>query len=383
MRCQPAPDKLRSGVNPRWDTVAAAWDNLRADVVGDSSSSSGATTASTQPYAEHLTKGQEGVLADVLEDHNVGQHVCVLGSKGAGKSELARAFSAASGLDAVVFYLYSELTSRDLLQRRATDIDGNTTWEDSPLIQAARVGTLCVLDGFERVDVGALTALQKLLQDGNTTLPSGELFTAHPSFRCMALGLTPSTSRVDDIRSRFLTSDLGFTFHFLPDLGMADIAAILETVDAPMNQSTVWLLRLENAGRMWRLRLNLRHLKRLHRLGFSHDRKGLYRALEDTLMVRFLPEPTKTIFIEAMATAGIIAETGAESGSSEVTSLPLSVEVSAAGDTLSIGDVCVPRRQAKDPSYVPKPLFYDNQAQLQVLQALLHSYDAGWGPPCW
>ena len=30
-----------------------------------------------------------------------------------------------------------------------------------------------------------------------------------------------------------------------------------------------------------------------------------------------------------------------------------------------------------DPSYVPKPLFYDNQAQLQVLQSLLHSYGAG------
>ena len=181
----------------------------------------------------------------MLEDHALGQHLCVLGSKGAGKSELARAFSAASSLDTIVFYLYSELTSRDLLQRRATDIDGNTIWQDSPLVQAARTGKLCVLDGFERIDVSALTALQMLLQDGSTTLPSGETFTTHPSFRCVALGLTPSLSRVDDTRSRFLTSDLGFKYHFLPDLSITDIASILEAKDSTFSTSPLHLAALE------------------------------------------------------------------------------------------------------------------------------------------
>ena len=163
--------------------------NLYADVVSNEGSDN--NNCVTGEYANHLTSGQRRVLSDMLEDHALGQHLCVLGSKGAGKSELARAFSAASSLDTIVFYLYSELTSRDLLQRRATDIDGNTIWQDSPLVQAARTGKLCVLDGFERIDVSALTALQMLLQDGSTTLPSGETFTTHPSFRCVALGLTP------------------------------------------------------------------------------------------------------------------------------------------------------------------------------------------------
>jgi MoxR-like ATPase len=61
--------------------------------------------------------------------------------QGCGKSVVAREFAHVFGYSVPrIFPLYRELTARDLLQRRVTDTDGNTTWADSPLIRAAREG---------------------------------------------------------------------------------------------------------------------------------------------------------------------------------------------------------------------------------------------------
>lgn len=76
-----------------------------------------------------------------------------------------------------VFPLYSELTSRDLLQRRMIGNDGNTSWSDTPLIRAVREGGLCILDGIHSLDVHSLFSLRRLLQDGVVQLPNGEILT--------------------------------------------------------------------------------------------------------------------------------------------------------------------------------------------------------------
>ena len=57
------------------------------------------------------------------------------------------------------------MSSRDLLQRRATNDQGDTVWQDSPLLRAARSGALCILDGVHRLQNDALAALAPLLQD--------------------------------------------------------------------------------------------------------------------------------------------------------------------------------------------------------------------------
>ena len=95
--------------------------------------------------------------------------------QGSGKSVIAREFARAVGYKKLrVFPLYNELTARDLLQRRVTDDQGNTTWADSPLVRSAREGSVCVLDGVHSLDVHALSSLRRLLQDGAVDLPNGE-----------------------------------------------------------------------------------------------------------------------------------------------------------------------------------------------------------------
>lgn len=378
LRCIPSLNIMRSAINARFrDTMAAAYDNLFVDVsLGEEGAASTASLSQDLTWSQHMT------LVNLIEDHNLEQHPCLLGHKGSGKSVIARAFARETGLSPVTFNLYSDLTSRDLLQRRVTDSEGNTTWSDSPLVLAARTGQLAILDGIDRIDYSALVALQRLLQEGEMTLPSGEFFSAHPHFRCLALGLTPSDARLDDTRQRYGTSAMGFTYHTLPELTVQDMAAVLSRSDSAYSSSPLHRVakELEMVGTdVPELMLNLRHLLRLQCLGYglssSSSVSGLYRAVEDTLLVRFLPETTRAVFDEAMTNAGVTVSSDHSSsgGSSECM---LAVEDSGEG-MVSIGDVIAKKRLPSEPSRVPSPLFYDNLAQLATLRNLLHSYSSG------
>jgi hypothetical protein len=60
--------------------------------------------------------------------------MCIVGSKGSGKSQIARLFAHRLGYRSELFTLFKDMTARDLFQRRATDCEGNTYWQDSPLV---------------------------------------------------------------------------------------------------------------------------------------------------------------------------------------------------------------------------------------------------------
>ena len=131
--------------------------DVKVEATAGSSKASGsyysANDLKPSDSSQQLLPFQQQVLSSMLMDHAIGQHVCILGPKGSGKSVITREFSRAVGYEKLrVFPLYQELTSRDLLQRRVTDDAGSTTWTDSPLIRSAREGGLCVLDGIQSLD---------------------------------------------------------------------------------------------------------------------------------------------------------------------------------------------------------------------------------------
>lgn len=57
--------------------------------------------------------------------------------------------------------LYEDMTSRDLVQHRVTTADGDTIWRDSPLVRAAKNGTVAILKDFQRLHKSAATILQR------------------------------------------------------------------------------------------------------------------------------------------------------------------------------------------------------------------------------
>jgi MoxR-like ATPase len=69
-----------------------------------------------------LTGKHEAMLTDMLQGHALGRHLCIVGDKGCGKSTVARVFASRLGYPLRLFSLYADMSARDLLQRRSTDV---------------------------------------------------------------------------------------------------------------------------------------------------------------------------------------------------------------------------------------------------------------------
>ncbi|ESL05510.1 hypothetical protein TRSC58_06839 [Trypanosoma rangeli SC58] len=160
-----------------------------------------------------FTPAHYHVLQSMLQLHIAGQHILLLGPNGCGKTTILREFAHLLGYRMETMYLYADMTSKDLFQRRTTDSSaGDTRWENSALVEAALGGHIAVLDGIDKLPNGMLSSLQQLLVDGSTSLYDGTLlrsqreyevlkrelmatdeemrvrriFSVHPSFRVVA-----------------------------------------------------------------------------------------------------------------------------------------------------------------------------------------------------
>jgi len=112
-------------------------------------------------------------LTAMLQEHSLGRDICLLGGKGVGKSKLAELFCHRLGYRPEIFPMFKDMTPRDLVQRRGTDERGNTRWEDSPLVKAAREGGVVVLDGVHRLHTDTLSTLQRVCVDREMELMDG------------------------------------------------------------------------------------------------------------------------------------------------------------------------------------------------------------------
>ena len=383
-RIAPALTWLQEGVASRLrPTLQASWENLTADITPTYANSAQQISKSNT----HLTADQQRVFNSMCDDIERGQHLCLLGPRGSGKSELARELvDKISSRKSIIFPLYAELTARDLLQRRETDAAGNTAWADSPLVAMARNGGLCILDGIDRVDSHVLVVLQSLLHEGSVVLPSGEQLRAHNDFVALALGIhSTGQTRAEDVRSRYLGSELELCYHLLPPMDVPTMFQVLTSVSDNASEDLSKTFLYRTAAELSRaagsaipeLALNLRHLLRLQRLGFAGldtvDPSELRGALEGTMMTRFLPAGAKTAFDEALRKAGLPQSLSTSvDGKREGTSV-----LHVTDKAVTIGDVTSTRRIPLDPFRVPAPLFHANEQHMQFLRDMLHSYVRG------
>jgi MoxR-like ATPase len=123
-----------------------------------------------------LVDSQLDTLHAMCQEHALGHDVCILSRRGLGKTTLARRLAALFGYGQPhTVFCHHELPAHELLQRRATDPNGDTVWRDSPLLTAAKAGGLALLDGIHRLPRGTLAgALATLCTDRSLpTLPDG------------------------------------------------------------------------------------------------------------------------------------------------------------------------------------------------------------------
>lgn len=347
---------------------------------------------------------------------------------------MARAFGSILGYNVHIFPLYNDLSARDLLQRRSTDKDGNTSqWIDSPLVAAAKAGDICVLDGIERLDLHSLISLKRFLQDGVVDLPDGhrlsirgasaadgsnaysglglcESASIKDSFRVLALSLPPSTTNLDEARQRWVTADMGFACHFLQGATAVDIKCVLEKKRIKMarisnfpehvendfeeilNRSLSYLLIAADQHKMPEFSPSLRHAVRLQNVlspslsvNSTENRKQLRAAFDGTFLVKFMSSAAAAKFEVVMQTLGLghaqlLAPTENASQIEPMASSALQIESitnSEGFDVLRIGNVFAEKRVPRNLEKVPSPLFHENALQTQLLSAMLRTYSSG------
>ena len=360
------------------------------------------------PQGETLQDHHWHLITGMLQSHCVGRDLCVIGSRGSGKSFIARQFAMALGYAPVeTLFVYADMTSRDLLQRRTTGSSQETLWQPTPLAIALRTGRLAILDGVNRLPMGTISALLRLIEDREITLFDGSryvkperyqamqedlglseadleergIFCVHPSFRILALATPPTRGQP------WLTNEMLHLFHFfqldmdissetgrehaatllrsvVPNLSdevppkLAAFAANLAEVDADSASTT--------DGSM-SVRMMLRVARRA--VAYPDD---LSDAVAMNMMTMFMPSHARGMINGLMNDAGMEGELeNARSFTSDA------VVVDERDGVLSIGDIKYEIVEPENPELVPDIVFFEIPSHTLILRSMLKDYMLG------
>ena len=362
-----------------------------------------ATFVSSEPF--------NGTRTAMLQCHAAGSDILLVSEKGGGKSALAAEFAKTLGYRTVLFSLYKDMTSRDLLMRRSTDLQtGETTWSPSPLVSAALSGDVCVLDGVEKLAPDSLRTLQGLLTDRELTLPDGtrllrkdrfdlasqvaaaatassssssstaKILSIHPSFRVVALGTIADASSKQS--AKFLDDEIlpcFATLYLSPpsNAALRDIVAACHPNLPPSDIDRLLVfhsvLTPEKARDCGVATLSLRNVLRVARkVSASADdqRPGaavgqLHAAISAVVMADLLPKSQRDVLNSVLAGVGIKP----------------AVDGKATQEKATLQVVAAPTAQQpqnnKNPELVPSPLFFDIPMHVRTINSICADLNRG------
>ncbi|CAJ0583659.1 unnamed protein product, partial [Mesorhabditis spiculigera] len=334
------------------------------------------------------TSLQEKMVSELAVSHSVGDFG-LLGPKGSGKTVVIEEFAKRFGYNTDTMVLHQDLNSRELLQRRRMLENGDTIWEDSQLVLAAKSGSLCVLDGIERVHASALAVLAPLVYFKHLDLPDGsrmvskyefealmektklseeeikarKIHPIHPSFRLALIGdsdpgeqpwLTGATMALvpwHTLHALPAEQQIALITQLVPNAHVGTVQRVVELVET--------LRESHDAGlRGVALSLSLRKL--IHIIKRDALYGGELRSLiEGAALSRFLPSITKTAFTTALDKAGIRDTARSQTDyRKDIDSLKRTV-------------------QPGEETLIPSTLFYENPQHTEVLRNLARDFSLG------
>lgn len=352
---------------------------------------------------------QEDVFCKMLQCHSISDF-CIIGPAGVGKTLLIQRLAKILHYQVYTINLYQDLSPRDLLQIRTTEANGDTTWITSPFITAAVNGYVAVLDGIEHLSPGALSSLQRFLQDRCVELPDGtrlvnnttfkrmqseynlskETLTArykvlsiHPAFRIIATAtIKPASKPTDNL---WFTEEVVslFQFVYLRSLNFDEESKIMKTLGCK-DDVTRRLLEfakafrnLDEEGNSLSLATSLstRELVRAARkLSRFPGHESLFTVIHRLCLSNFLPSLAKDTLDSLLNQLEIIDDSNSEAQNNIEIAKPTS-----SNNTLSIGDISyrikTPESSAK--ALIPRVEFFDNPLHSSILQLMLIDYIMG------
>ncbi|XP_061547312.1 von Willebrand factor A domain-containing protein 8 isoform X2 [Phycodurus eques] len=351
------------------------------------------------------TPSHSQLIADMMQSHMV-KDVCLIGTKGCGKSVVAREFAEMLGYSLEPVMLYQDMTARDLLQQRFTLPSGDTAWRPSPLVTAALEGKLLLLDGIHRVNLGTLAVLSRLLHDRELDLYDGtrllrwdryqalkeeqnltdqqlqekSIFAIHPSFRVLALA-EPSLVGGDGGKGQqWLGPELltMFLYHTVSPLARAEELDLLRGLSPNVpTEAAEQLLHLTHTlqqtndptAQSLASSLSSRQLLRICRRLSRYPEESVAHAVNKACLSRFLPSLARGSLQKSLANCAIHETPGAEH-TRDFTCM-------VKDGVLTIGKVSAPVNKPNEKMKVPDVLFYDNPQHMRVMEDMLKDFLLG------
>uniref|UniRef100_A0A2M4A0X9 von Willebrand factor A domain-containing protein 8 n=1 Tax=Anopheles triannulatus TaxID=58253 RepID=A0A2M4A0X9_9DIPT len=360
------------------------------------------------------TAYQAGLLADLLQTIAVAD-VCLVGPRGCGKSVLAQQLCLALDRQQTeTMVLYQDMTARDLLQKRTTRPNGDTVWQDSPLLAAALAGHAVILDGIHRLHHSTLAILHRLVHDREMQLYDGRrllhherydrltakegsvdatgLLRIHPGFRIIALAEPNGRREVGGhgTATNWIAPETLnlFLFHEVRGLSEREERTLLDTLHGPLDPTMEQIVnlahRLRSSGdpvmRTLSANLSTRQLLRIARRLRQYGERAAQRNAADivhaTFLSKFMPSLARNVLESAMERTGIQRLDSAREADANDPKAPL-VELLEEGTVLRLGRTVVRRYETEAVSKVPDIVFYDVPQHLRLMERLLQDFLLG------
>ena len=363
----------------------------------------------TIPGGHHLTVNQKqkefvdldhqrNVLAQMIQAVRVGD-ICLMGQKGVGKYTLAQHLLQLLQQSMEPMVLYEDMTSRDLVQQRITTAEGDTVWRDSPLVRAAKTGSIAILNGIHRLHKSTVTVLQRLIHDrelqlcDGTTLLNGERYEAllqqgftklqlaekgilkiHDSFRIIALAEPPNPNTT---AQNWLTPEMLSLFLYMEvrPLQQSEEYEIMKKLYGNIDESIHKVIKLshilrdssDNTLQNLSGTLSTRQLLKIARRMSSYP-TDVHEIIQNTFLTKFMPALPRAALENAMRQADIVPETGKNTPRRSI-----SIE----NNVLRIGNTEMKLVAASEESKVPSTLFYEMPQHVALLERLLQDFLIG------
>ncbi|TPX40629.1 hypothetical protein SeLEV6574_g06527 [Synchytrium endobioticum] len=339
------------------------------------------------------TEYHAALLATMMLAHSVGDF-CIIGEKGAGKSTLLKSLTNLLGYKVELIPLYTDMSARDLMQRRSTNLMGDTIWDNSPLAKAAIEGSIAILDQIQVLSFGTLAAIQRLTSEKEWVLPDGTLlvhpsrysklmkkfgFTpelikakkiipVHPNFRIIGIARPTVTVQGGAQRGTWLSPEICSLFRYVPMRPlsyveeMLVIQALCPGIEAAKLKA---LLAFANV-------LRSDHDETARMLAASLSTRQLIRVS----LSRFLPSIARDLLSKMLMEAGIGPPARSDKFFDNLKIEYIHKE-DGSPQAIRIGSVVEPVVKGTNAAMIPHIVFHENAQQTRILMEMIKDYQLG------
>ncbi|XP_026673539.1 von Willebrand factor A domain-containing protein 8 isoform X2 [Ceratina calcarata] len=143
------------------------------------------------------------LLENLLQDFSVGQNLLLVGNQGVGKNKIVDRLLQLLNRPREYIQLHRDTTVQTLTLQPMVR-DGKVVYEDSPLVQAVKLGHVLVVDEADKAPTHVTCILKTLVESGEMTLSDGRriissqnvemkpnMISLHPDFRMIVLANRP------------------------------------------------------------------------------------------------------------------------------------------------------------------------------------------------